>query len=176
MDAWNAVTARRQVRSFTDETIADDVLHRILEAGRRAPSSRNSQPWDLVVVRDREQLERLSGVWRGASWITGSAATVAIVLPVGDDERSRTMMRFDAGQLAVQMMIAAAGFGIGSGQTACEDQPLAREVLGLPADRECASLIALGYPADRPLRPISKPSRRAFEDVVHFDQWQGMET
>ena len=53
MDTWDAITSRRDVREFQDRPLADDELDRILEAGRRAPSSRNWQPWDFVVVTDR---------------------------------------------------------------------------------------------------------------------------
>jgi nitroreductase len=69
------------------------------------------------------------------------------------------------------IMLAAADLGIGSGHSAVADQALARRILGLPDDRFCAWLIALGYPADRPLRPIQRPNRRPFDQVVHTDRW-----
>jgi nitroreductase len=69
------------------------------------------------------------------------------------------------------IMIAAADQGIGSGHSAVGDQDKAREILGLPADRRTAYLIDLGYPADRPLKPIRRPDRRPFEEVVHRGRW-----
>jgi nitroreductase len=171
MDTWDAITSRRQARSFTDQPLPERLLHQILEAGRRAPSGRNGQPWDFVVVTDRDQLERLSGVWQGASWVAGSVATVALILPIQEEERPRIMNRADLGQAAMQMMIAATGLGVASGQASCADQELAQEVLGFPDGRYCALLIALGYPGDRPLAPIKKPARRDFDDVVHFGTW-----
>jgi len=68
-------------------------------------------------------------------------------------------------------MVAAADHGIGSGHASVGDQPLARRILGLPEDRECAWLIAMGYPADRPVSPIARPDRRPIEDVVHREGW-----
>ncbi len=171
MDTWDAITSRRQVRSFTDEPLAAEDLRQILEAGRRAPSSRNGQPWDFVVVSDRQQLGRLSGVWQGATWMADSTATIALVMPSIDDAREELIGRFDLGQAAMQMMIAAAGLGIATGQAACMDQPLAQDVLGFPDGKQCALLIALGYPADRPLTPIKRPARRDYDDVVHFGTW-----
>jgi len=171
MHTWDAITSRRQVRSFTDEPISDLHVTQILEAGRRAPSGRNRQPWDFVVVRDREQLSQLSGVWQGASWIDGSQITIALVVPISEEDGGRIADRFDLGQAVMQMMIAATDLGIASGQAGCRDQALASNVLGFPDDRECALLIALGYPADRPLRPIRRPDRRPFDDVAHFDRW-----
>ena len=171
MDAWEAITSRRNVREFTSEPVDDADLDRILEAGRRTPSSRNAQRWDLVVVTDREQLKRLSEVWRGAWPVAGSAATIAIVAPDEDEPGTRESIQYDLGQLTIQMMIAAADLGIGSAHAAVRDQDLARRVLGFPDDRFCAWLIALGHPADRPLRPIENPSRRDFDDVVHRGGW-----
>ena len=89
METWDAVRARRNVRQYTDQPIAREDLERICEAGRRAPSSRNWQPWDFVVVTGRERLIELG----------------------------------------------------------------------------------LGYPADRPLRPLHRPARRPFDEVVHWDRW-----
>jgi nitroreductase len=172
MEAWDAIRARRDVRQFTDRRVADQDLDRILEAGRRSPSSQNWQPWDFVVVTDRAQLTELSRVWRGGGHVARSAATIAVVGPVlADDDRRHASLRYDLGQATMSMMIAAADLGIGSGHSAVADQELARTVLGFPPDRFCAYLIPLGYPADRPLRPIERPDRRPFEEVVHRGGW-----
>jgi len=170
MDTWDTITSRRQVRDFTADPIPTDDLERILEAGRRAPSARNGQRWDFVVVSDKTELGRLSQTWQGAVWVAGSAATIALIMPSAEGAEALTD-RFDLGQAAMQMMIAATGAGIASGQASCRDQDLAREILGFPADKQCNLLIALGYPADRALKPIQRPARRDFDDVVHFGTW-----
>ncbi|MGP0048370.1 MAG: nitroreductase family protein [Solirubrobacteraceae bacterium] len=171
METWAAITSRRNVREFADRTISAEDLDRILEAGRRAPSSQNWQPWDFIAVTDRAQLSELAQVWRGGGHIAGSAATIALILPRSDDPLVRERARYDIGQATMQMMIAAADLGIGSGHSAVGNQELARELLGFPADREAAYLIDFGYPADRPLVPIKRPKRRAFEEVVHHGRW-----
>ena len=71
----------------------------------------------------------------------------------------------------MSMMLAAADLGIGSGHSAVADGDLARRILGFPEDRFCAWLIAFGYPADRPLKPIREPARRPFDEVVHRGGW-----
>lgn len=171
METWDAIRARRNVRTFTSAPVAPDDLDRVLEAGRRAPSASNWQPWDFVVVTDRAELERLSGVWRGARHIAGAAAAVAIVAPQPEDARRAGLLHFDLGQATMAMAIAAADRGLGTGHAAVEDQRLAREVLGFPADRFLAYLLAVGYPADGPLRVIARPDRRPFEEVVHRGRW-----
>lgn len=169
METRDAILSRRQVRDFSDRPVDAAALELVLATAARAPSSRNRQRWDFVVVDDREQLARLSKVWRSADWIAGSAATVALVVPVSADAAEREEIRFDLGQAAMLMMVMATDLGISSGQATCADQALAREVLGLAADRECAMLIALGYGPE--LRPIVRPARRAIDEVVHRGRW-----
>ncbi len=171
METWDAITARRNVREFADRAIDPDVLDRILEAGRRAPSSRNWQPWDFVVVTDRDQLRELSTVWRGGGHVADSAATVALVVADSDDPQIRERAQYDLGQTTMAMMIAAADDGVGTGHSAVEDQEKARALLGVPEDHRVAYLMDLGYPADRPLKPIKRPNRRPFEEVVHVGRW-----
>ncbi len=171
METWDAIRARRNVRAYSDRPIAPDALERILEAARRTPSSTNQQAWDFVVVTERERLQELAEVWRWARHIGTSAATIALVMPASEDADERETFHYDLGQVTMSIMLAAADLGIGSGHASVGEQDLARRVLGLPEDRECAWLIALGYPADRPLSPISRPDRRAIEDVVHRERW-----
>lgn len=169
MQTWDAITSRRNVRSFADRPIPAEDLDRILEAGRRAPSSQNWQPWDFIVVTDREQLRQLAKVWRGAFHVAQSAATVAVIGPPADNEFRRA--QFDLGQAVMAMTLAAADCGIGSSHAGVADLRLARELLGFPEDRDWALLVSLGYPADRPLAPIRNPDRRPFDAVVHRGRW-----
>src|SRR2546426_8635600 len=95
MQTWDAIRARRNVRVYTEQPIAAPDLDRILEAGRRSPSSQNSQPWGFVVVTDREQLQDLSKVWSHAPHVAISAATGAPGAPVRDEGRQRLAVHDD---------------------------------------------------------------------------------
>ena len=171
VETWDAIRARRNVRSYSEEAIAPEDLDRILEAARRTPSAGNQQAWDFVVCTDPEQLTQLARVWRSAGHVAGSAATIALVAPNPGDARSRDLIQYDLGQATMSITLAAADLGIGSAHAAVSDQELARRLLGVPEDRFCAWLITLGFPADRPLTPIQRPNRRRFEEVVHRDHW-----
>jgi nitroreductase len=171
VETWDAIRARRNVRRYAERPIDRSDLDRILEAARRTPSSVNQQAWDFVVVTERERLRELSSIWRYAAHVATSAATVALVIPVSEDRDERDTFQYDIGQVTMSIMLAAADLGIGSGHASVGDQPLARRILGLREDREVAILVALGYPADRPLKPIRSPKRRAFDDVVHRERW-----
>jgi nitroreductase len=172
METWDALRSRRNVRVFTDRLIADADIDRILEAGRRAPSSRNWQPWDFVLVTDRDQLTELANVWRGASHVAGAAAAIVCLGPVlPDDDHRHNWLQYDHGQATMSMALAAADLGVGSSHAAVADQDLARSLLGFPDDRFAVSLLSLGYPAERPLVPLRRPDRRPFDEVVHRGRW-----
>lgn len=171
METWDTIRARRNVREYTDQPVARADLERILEAGRRAPSSLNWQPWYFVGVTNRERLRALSGVAPGAKHVASSAATIALVAATPEDDMHARWLQYDLGQTTAYMMLAAADLGIASGHAGVKDQDEARRVLGVPDEHVCPYLVALGYPAGQPLRPIEHPDRRPFDDVVHWERW-----
>lgn len=172
MDVWTAVITQRAVREFADRPIPDDALERILDAGRRAPSSKNEQPWEFVVVSDRQQLRRLAAVGGYAGHLAGAAAAVAFVTADGDPER-RAAELYDVGHATQSMMLVALEFGIGSVHAAVWQPDLARRILELPDGRRCDYLVSLGYPAkpgllDQPRRTVP---RRPLEELIHRERW-----
>jgi nitroreductase len=171
METWDASRARRNVRQYTPDPVPGEQLTRIVEAGWRAPSASNRQHWDFIVVTDRAKLADLATVWRAAGHIAGAAAAIALVLPVPEDERTKVIDQYDLGQATYAIMLAATDLGIGTGHSSVGDLALARGILGVPATHEVAYLLSVGYPADRPLRPIAKPDRRPFDEVVHHEAW-----
>jgi nitroreductase len=171
METWDAIRARRNVRSYDQRSISDADLNRILEAGWRSPSASNRQAWDFVLSTDRGQLRELSTVWTHAGHIASAAAAIVLVVPEPESDRFGVLDQYDLGQATMAMMLAATDLGIGSGHSSIGDQDACRRILGVPADHECAYMLALGYPADRPLRPIAKPNRRPFDEVVHRGHW-----
>ena len=171
MQTWDAIRARRNVRSYRPDLVPGTDLDRIAEAGWRAPSASNRQHWTFIIVTDPEQLKALSTVWRGAGHIAGAPATIALVLPQTDDDHIRLVDYYDLGQATYAMAVAAADLGIGTGHAGVGDREKAREILGVPADQYVAYLLGVGYPADRPLRPIARPDRRPVGEVIRHGHW-----
>jgi nitroreductase len=159
METWDAIRARRNVRTYRPDPVSPADLDRIAEAAWRAPSASNRQEWNFIVVTDRDQLQALSTVWPGARHIAGAAAAIALVVPQYDDERRKLTSRYDLGQATYAMMLAAADLGIGTGHSSVGDQERAREILGVPGDH------------DRPLKPINKPDRLPLAEVVRHGHW-----
>lgn len=171
METWDAIRARRNVRTYLPDPVPDADLNRITEAGWRAPSASNRQHWNFIIVTDGDQLQALSTVWQGARHIAGAAAAIALVLTEPADERTKVVDQYDLGQATYAIMLAAADLGIGTGHSSVGDQEKARAILGVPEDHYVAYLLGVGYPADRPLKPIVKPNRLPFDEVVRRDHW-----
>ena len=93
VETWDALRARRNVRTYSEQPIEAADLDQILEAGRRSPSASNRQRWDFVVVTDRDQLAELGTVWQGAGHIPGSQATIVLVVADDVDDRRPALAR-----------------------------------------------------------------------------------
>jgi nitroreductase len=132
VETWDAITSRRNVRSYSKGEIATEDMDRILEAARRTPSAGNQQAWDFVVCTDHEQLSQLAKVGPAAGHVAGSAATVALVAAKSRDAETRDLIQLDLGQATMSVMLAAADLGIGSAHAGVHDQQLARRLLGFP--------------------------------------------
>src|ERR1700760_3015229 len=126
METWDAIRARRNVRTYRPDPVPAADLDRIAEAGWRGPSASNPEPWNFIIVTEREQLEALSTVWPGAKHIAGAAAAIALILPQPEDERMKVVDQYDLGQATYAIMITAADMGIGTGHSPVGDQDRAR--------------------------------------------------
>ena len=134
----------RVVRRFADRRIPDDVLAQMLEVARWTGTSKNTQPWHLVVVRDRGTLTRLSTLGQFAGHVAGAHLAIGLVM-----EGARTA--FDCGRLAERLMLAAWSYGVGSCIGSIwpdENERAAKELLGVPSDRWFHQVISFGYPKD----------------------------
>lgn len=173
MTAWAAIRGMRAIRDFADRPLQPEHITRILDAGRRAGSSKNQQRWDFVVIRERDRLAALSKVGPFAGHLAGAAAAVALVTPDPRAPSVALSVMWDLGLAAENMMLAAWELGIGSCPATVYDQPLVRELLRTPADRHCEYLLSFGYPADSESlsAPVRKGGRRPLETMVHEETW-----
>ena len=173
MDVWTAIITQRAVRNFSDRPIPDDALERILDAGRRAPSSKNTQPWEFVVVTDRERLRELSRTGRYAGHLAGATVAVFFVTEDPGNPEALAKVLYDVGHATQSMMLVALELGIGTVHAAVYERARAAEVLGLPPGRRCDFAISLGYPAKEGLlnHPRRKVPRRALEELMHRETW-----
>ncbi|MEJ2759742.1 MAG: nitroreductase family protein [Anaerolineales bacterium] len=172
MDVKTAIATKRAIRKFKDVPLPEDAVHEILNAGRRAQSAKNRQPWHFIAIREKQTLKALSELGTFAGHLAGAAMGVAIITP---PQEQRFSILFDAGQAAAYMQLAAWELGIGSCPATIYQPDQARELLGFPEDLHIYLALSFGYPLDegaitRP--PVAKKGgRRQFDDVVHYERW-----
>lgn len=163
MDVMEAIKKKRAIRHFTDEEIPEEIIHAILDAGRRAQSSKNSQPWHFIAVRDKETLRALSHMGKYAAHVKDAALAIALVAEPGTD--------FDMGQAAAYMQLAALEYGVGSCLVAIYEPEDAKKLLGIPGDCDFKIALDFGYPAEGEKQPSTQKGRKDFDQVVHWENW-----
>jgi len=170
MNVAEAIRMKRAVRNFQAKTLPKEVIHAILNAGRRAQSSKNSQAWQFIAIQDKVILKALSecGTWAGH--LAGAALGVAILTP---DPSEKFQTLFDAGQAAAYMQLAAWELGVGSVPASIYKPEDAREILGFPPEWHLRLAISFGYPAEEEMlsTPPRKGGRHELEEVVHWERW-----
>ncbi|MGI8404235.1 MAG: nitroreductase family protein [Thermomicrobiales bacterium] len=166
----------RQRRKFADERIPYEVMQDILEVARWTGSAKNSQPWDLIVVRDREALRRLSDCGQFAGFLAGVDVAIVIAL----HGYVRTAEIYDEGRISERMMLIADAYNLGSGTAWFGDetgQQLVKELLAIPAEWFVHSAVGFGYPdLDADDRPGVTLGRRPLMDVVSYERFGARES
>lgn len=170
MNVSDAIRTKRAVRKFQARPLSQDDVASILNAGRRAQSSKNEQTWHFIAVRDREILAALSVCGDWAGHLAGAALGVAILTP---DPSARFQIMFDAGQAAAYMQLAAWERGIGSCLASIYDTEKARLILGFPPELHLRIMLSFGFPAEAQLLTAAprKGGRRRLDEIVHTDRW-----
>jgi nitroreductase len=142
MDTFLAIASRREVREYDGRAIADEVVRRILDAGRLSGSAGNQQPWRFVLVSGEAQAALADAVSEPGN-VRGGALVVALV--VG----GKGHVSFDAGRCAQNMLLAAWNEGVGGSPNGLADRDAANAVVGVPDDESIAIVLSFGYPARR---------------------------
>ncbi|HEY7033635.1 MAG TPA: nitroreductase family protein [Thermomicrobiales bacterium] len=161
----------RAVREYLPDPVPEAVLDDIYEVARWTGSARNLQPWELVVVRERATLDRLSQFEGYAAHLAGAPLGVVLVMDGANEEYAT----YDGGRLAERIMLAAAAHGLGSciGWWSKLGQDEVKRVLGIPADRIVRTVLAIGYPDEAARRALPKPSgfRKPIAEFVHQERF-----
>jgi len=161
MDALEAIRKRRSVRKYTGDPIPREDLERIVDAGRLAASGYNRQPWDFVVVTDREMIDQLKVA---AGWMDKAGAIVAVVM----DPSSRWWLE-DGAAAVENMLIASTALGYGScwleGYTLPREEEF-KKLLGIPDKKRLLTLVPIGVPAEWPTK-----KKKTLEEVLHWERY-----
>ena len=161
MEALEAIQKRRTVRKYTGEPIAREDLEKIVDAGRLAATGNNRQPWDFVVVTDREMVERLKVA---STWMEKAGAIIAVAM----DASSRWWVE-DGAAAVENMLIASTALGYGACWLEGYTLPLEEEfkaLLNVPKDKRLLTLVPIGVPAESPTA-----EKKLLEEVIHWERW-----
>jgi nitroreductase len=161
MDVFEAIRKRRSVRSYTGEAIPKEDLEKIVDAGRLAATGSNKQPWDFIVVTDRDTIDKLR---IASSWMDKAGAVIAVVL----DPSSRWWV--EDGSAAVEnMLLAATALGYGScwleGYTVPREDEF-KTLLGVPSEKRLLTLVPLGVPTAWPTK-----DKKSLDEVLHWEHY-----
>ena len=165
MNCIEKVLSRRSIRRFKDEPVGEEVITRILEAGRRAPSATNQQPWHFVVARDYAEKEACT--FGGFNRFATKAPFVVVGLYKKSEVIIEKLSLMDV-TIALQNMVVAGWVqGVGSCWMGAFDEERLKDTLNLPADSRIVGAVAFGIPDENPSQPPKKP----LSETVHFDRW-----
>lgn len=170
MQVNEAIRMKRALREFSDQQLSEEDRLAILNAGRRAQSSKNTQPWHFLAIKDKPQLEALSTLGTYAGHLAGAAFAVAVLTP---DPAQRWSISFDVGQAAGYMQLAAWDRGIGSCLATIYEHEKARKLLGFPDDIHIRIAISFGYPLELDAMTLAPRSggRKSLSEITHYEVW-----
>lgn len=165
MTCIDQILSRRSIRKFKNQSISEEVLNNILEAGRRAPSATNNQPWHFVIARDQKAKEVFS--FGGFNKFTSDAAFIVLGLYKQSEVIIEKLSLMDVTIALQNMVIAAWVQGVGSCWMGAFDETKLKNTLNLPADSRIVGAVAFGISDENPRQPTKKP----INEIVHFDKW-----
>ncbi len=164
MDVFACIQSRPAVRSFRTEQIPEDVIKKILHAGRQAHSQRNRQPWRFVIVQNRDTLKQIGALASTGPYIAEAPLAIALVIEGAKNPY------IDATRAAECLMLAAWSEGIGSCWVGGIDRPKIKELLGIPEEAELITVIPFGYPT---AEETTKPKVRKRLGKIAFRERYG---
>lgn len=162
----------RQARLYRPDPVPAEVLEQLLEIARWTGSSRNTQPWEFIVITDKDQLRQVSQVRPPINWVADAPLAIAIVL----NGANLISEAFDEGRVSERILIAAHVLGLGGGTAWFGDdaqQANAKQILGIPDEKTARSVVVIGYPTTtKDHRPSpSTPGRKPLADLVSYDRF-----
>jgi nitroreductase len=169
MDFHELIRVRRSVRGYKPDPIPDDVLHRVLSAGRVAPTAANLQPVHLILVTEQAVRERMRAVYMRDWFHTAPVILVGCVEPAKAWQRADgfNAAEMDLAIVLDHIILAATEEGLATCWVCAFDEAKAREVLGIPQEARVVAMTALGYPNADPRPFVRKP----IDEILHREGW-----
>jgi nitroreductase len=170
MDVIDAIKTRRSIRRFLKDTIPQNKLSRVLDAGRLAPSASNRQPWKFIVVQDADIREKLAVAARNQRFISEAPVIIVAVALNPDYIMSCGVPSYavDVATALDHMMLTAVEEGLGTCWIGAFQQQIVKTLLKIPEEFKVVALLPIGYPGETPV----PKTRKTFEEVVCYGQFR----
>jgi nitroreductase len=168
-DRISFLRSLRAIRSFRSDPVPQEVVDDVLDVARWSGSASNRQPWELVVIRDRETLGRLAQLRGYADHLSGAPLGIVLVM-AGERPEQET---YDEGRISERIMLAAWAHGVGSsiGWIVGEGRTEAKEILVIPEERTVRTAISLGYPDEGTRRRRAGQARKPLSEIVRGERY-----
>ena len=166
MDVYQCIRSRRTVRDYKTDPIPQEVVRRILQAGRWAPSSSDTQKWRFIVIQDRGTLTALGKIATQGPFIGQAPLAIAVVMDNGPRPQ------LDAGRALQQMELMGWSQGVGMcfvGVREADQQQAVKKLLRIPEAMELITLLTFGFPAEGPKSPGTP--RMPMEELVYWEHF-----
>lgn len=173
MSIIDTISARRSTRSYSDEAPSDELLYKVLNAGRLAPSACNYQPWKFIVIKDRENRLRLSKTYN-REWFYNAPVVLCVCCNREESWHRKDGKDFGEIDIAIavdHITLAAQEAGLGTCWIANFDAAAARELLKLPSHIDPVIFTPIGYPQKSDQAPPK--IRKKLEDILCFETYSG---
>ncbi len=172
MKALPPIRRVSQIRQYTDDPVPDEVVGQLLELARWTGSSRNGQPWQFVVVRDRAKLKELASMRPNINWAADAPVGIAIVM----EPETGTQGAYDEGRLTERILTGATMLGYGGGVAWFGDEQheaKAKRALGVPDERLARQMVMIDKPKTRddPRSYGPKRGRKPLSEIVHYERF-----
>lgn len=170
MDVFDAILTRRSVRAYDSKPVPDDVLMKVLEAGRLAPSASNRQPWFFVAVTDQEKRKALTG----GPYAKFLKESPVVIVGIGDPQTSPEWHVVDVTIALTQMVLAATNEGLGTCWIGSFYEDRVKEALGIPNRLKVVAMLAVGHPREKldlGAKVIRARNRKPMEEILSLDQF-----
>ncbi|HXG31391.1 MAG TPA: nitroreductase family protein [Thermodesulfobacteriota bacterium] len=164
MDTLECIRKRRDVRSYIKKDVPDEVINRIIEAGRLAPSAMNLQPWHFIVIRNKETLKELGKYCMSGRFIVDASFAVVVVT-----DPTNKWHEIDGARAVQNMALAAWNEGVGSCWIGAIDRDRVKEMLGIPKNLHVLTILPFGYPEEFTVK--RKKVRKSPEEVFHWERF-----
>lgn len=173
MDVFEVMKQRRSIRAYTNQTVSDQQIRRLLEAAVLAPSAGNVQPWEFVVVKDSATKEKLAEAALGQSFV--KTAPVVIVVCADLDKAKRVygirgekLYSIQDTAAAVQnILLAVEALGLGTCWVGAFNDNEVAKAVNAPANIRPVAILPIGYP----VKPARGPLKVAVNEFVHYEKF-----